>query len=580
MLIKRPARSPILSTGINGGDGFLIFTHAQVGNSIVLVGAVGFCVEDDSPLAPFFRGRPVDEDAGNETTLNRAAAWVQNCLNRHKHCDSNENAPLPSRLLDLDCSLGLDHVKLWEAGGHYGRYATLSYCWGQSEHFTTTCASIEARKRGITFKELPKTFQDAIIIARRLSIRYLWIDSLCICQDDPKDWEEESAKMTAIYSNSHLTIAATAAKDNAVGCFTCRPERRHIPIDLVAEHGTSGRLVAFRLPLAEATLSRRYLVMRDEPLSRRAWALQERVMSQRLLHYSTDQMYYECNEEFLTEDGVRVQGRYNGQFSGPEAGFMTIDLSSRHSKEHALWYHLLMEYTSRRLTKATDKLPALSGLARMFAARIKGVYLAGLWSNALIESLAWQSLGSYDDDPPAISPVYIAPSWSWASYNGIAATSAENCTDVATILDYHISLESGDPFGKITDGWIRVRGPLIPLSLSGVPEDEEFPGRRHMRLKTPWGNPFGAYARFENISLHDEAREARVLRLMPLFALMLLQIDKDDDDNITYVSLIIGADGIGNSAMKRLGFILMDTEILGNRKAVKDSDNFATVKLV
>lgn len=81
-----------------------------------------------STIASIFRGRPVEEDAGAEEALNRAAAWVKNCMEGHEHCNASIS-PLSSRLLDLDCSSSPDVIKLWEtegAQGHY--YAALSHC--------------------------------------------------------------------------------------------------------------------------------------------------------------------------------------------------------------------------------------------------------------------------------------------------------------------------------------------------------------------------------------------------------------------------------------------------------------------
>jgi hypothetical protein len=71
----------------------------------------------------------------------------------------------------------------------------------------------------IDIAELPKTFQDAIEISRRLDIRFLWIDSLCIIQDSKEDWLKESVIMGDIYQHAYCNIAATAAPDGRTGCF-------------------------------------------------------------------------------------------------------------------------------------------------------------------------------------------------------------------------------------------------------------------------------------------------------------------------------------------------------------------------
>jgi hypothetical protein len=255
-------------------------------------------------------------------------------------------------------------------------------------------------------------------------------------------------------------------------------------------------------------------------------------MAHRVLHYCTEQICYECNEEFLTEDGICEKGRLNGLFPNGKPIYSIELRRSRFSADHVLWYRVLWDYGKRRLSKPSDKLPALSGLAQIFSSRIQAEYVAGLWSNALIEGLAWQGLAS-SRDPTAPSPsAYIAPSWSWASYNGIAATGqTENWKEIAAVLDYDVKLKGENPYGELLDGWIRVRGPLLPLSLSDVPETEEEKLRQAaIRLRTVWGKPFDYHAIFDSIDQRDEGARDLVTSL-ELFGLMLAQTEKHIEEN-------------------------------------------------
>ncbi|PQE20746.1 heterokaryon incompatibility protein [Rutstroemia sp. NJR-2017a BBW] len=89
-------------------------------------------------------------------------------------------------------------------------YACLSYCWGTDldNNVKTLKANLKQHLDGILISVLPKTIQDAVLVCQRLGIRYLWVDALCIIQDDEEDWENESIQMCDIYSGSHITIAA------------------------------------------------------------------------------------------------------------------------------------------------------------------------------------------------------------------------------------------------------------------------------------------------------------------------------------------------------------------------------------
>lgn len=201
----------------------------------------------------------------------------------HENC-VNRNVPLPSRLLDLGRLSDWKEIRLQKTGGAQGHHAALSHSWGRSGHFTTSRDSIAARKEGIKIGELPRTSRDAVEIVKRLGLRYLWIDSLCLCQVDVEDWARESAKMAAVYSNSFITIAADGAKDNSEGLFSRRSVRRHVPVRLSSHNGSSISLLTFLLSSNKEAFSWRYVEMWGEPLSERAWALQERLLPKRVLH--------------------------------------------------------------------------------------------------------------------------------------------------------------------------------------------------------------------------------------------------------------------------------------------------------
>lgn len=114
---------------------------------------------------------------------------------------------------------------------------------------------------------MPKTFIDAIIVTRYLGLRYIWIDSLCICQDDDQDWARESARMCDVYSNAHLVIAANRSPDCTGGCFHTRNPRPQAMISVPGvDHVQATLLYPSDQHVAFASTS-----FRDEPLSQRGW---------------------------------------------------------------------------------------------------------------------------------------------------------------------------------------------------------------------------------------------------------------------------------------------------------------------
>ena len=174
----------------------------------------------------------ISEYTGSSKAFQYTLKLLQTCLKTHHYCRDNQRSPLPRRVLDLgDLSLGptLDDKsgRLYKVKGEGAAYACLSNCWGGTQPLKTTIATLEARKSGITWTDLPKTSQEAIIFTKKLDIRYIWIDSLCIVQDDTEDWKAESQKMCAIYQGSILTLSATKSSGPHGGCFAkAEPEYR------------------------------------------------------------------------------------------------------------------------------------------------------------------------------------------------------------------------------------------------------------------------------------------------------------------------------------------------------------------
>jgi hypothetical protein len=145
-------------------------------------------------------------------------ARLQQCTKTHQSCGFANKKPLPTRVIDV--STHVKDVRLYETQNESDYYVSLSHCWGKARAITTTSETLVKNSQIITWDCLPKTFQDAVTIVRRLGLKYLWIDSLCIIQDDPEDWSRESGKMVAVYQNAYLTIAATKSADDDGGCFS------------------------------------------------------------------------------------------------------------------------------------------------------------------------------------------------------------------------------------------------------------------------------------------------------------------------------------------------------------------------
>ncbi|KAH7179900.1 heterokaryon incompatibility protein-domain-containing protein [Fusarium flagelliforme] len=604
---------------LDDADGFCVLADSTNRKYLYLMDAFGFCVDsqdslystkrqepDDTEL--ILRGSKVEPDAGAEDTLSVVTGWLNDCEKNHTTCRPTKTR-LPSRILDLDALNDVNKIRLLETRDteSYDSYVTLSYCWGSdpSFHVRTTHATMSEHLDSIDVDSLPQTYKDAIKITRHLGIRYLWIDSLCICQDDVDDWARESAAMQQVYAGAYLSIAADSAAGSEQG-FLKRPGRKYVPVTLNANFPA----YAFQIPPKKACHARAWMTFDNEPLTKRGWAEQERLLPYRALHFGNDQMFFECNCHLLSEDGVEVKGRWNSLYpSQEEKGFKDIARKSRVSMTHQQWYLILENFFHRDFTVKTDRLPAISGLASLFQKRLaeemgRAEYVAGLWSNALVEGLEWSSLGSKagEDTMPDQKPLpgeegYIAPTWSPASFVGVSAhgMTMPGWVDIAQITGFHTTPKTmQNPLGELVDGWVSIRGPMIKLHLSDLPDEDQAKlgsFRRNIRLCTPSGDDFGGYSSFDGIRGQNDETRAWV-KNNEIFALIMAEKKFDEDGSekgppMTFHSLLVMPVGekrrvvSGRNEYMRVGtFFLDEDDLAEDRGIVRDVDGFAEIVLV
>lgn len=333
---------------------------------------------------------------------------------------------VPKRLLDLGLSGELEPPVLIDttesppkptAGEDNLRYACLSYCWGSgSLPLRTTSQTLAQHERGIPVDELPAVFRDAMLVARELGLRYLWIDALCIIQDDASDWEEESGRMGDIFRYSFITFGAATSS----ACDETFLQRKDV--DLIDLH--------FRSSLNPA-VSGRYSVSlfpnyKSRPLEEdlrgsiwntRGWVWQEQNMAQRILIFGPRVLHLRCHRRILSDDGCRLDDSDLNYSMQP---------SNLHSSNWFMWMSWMKEYSGRKFTHASDKLAAASSFAKSYQKRIERegeapTYLAGLWLDDTFHKQLWWIL---DGNHPSFGKMmeslennenYCAPSWSWAS---------------------------------------------------------------------------------------------------------------------------------------------------------------------
>jgi hypothetical protein len=429
-------------------------------------------------------GRPVRDAEDGTSPL----AWLKKCDKDHMMCRTRVASTFrPTRLIDVG-SHALPGLRLRDGTQCSGPYATLSYCWGKTHHNLTTRSTLHASMTGLEISSLCKTMRDAIIVTRNLQLKYLWIDALCIIQDDPADWEREALSMSDVYAQSAITIAATSSSDSNGGLFF---PRRIVPTAQLLwtfPDSSPPERVNFRSPDAS-----RFTSLYDKsPLIKRGWVLQERVLSKRTLHFTTTKLYWNCREAVLEEGSTQNHERDHFDEYTPESA--SFDLGSEESDGLCVhWINIIRAYTRMKLTYKSDRLPALSGLAKAWGTASNVRYIAGCWQKNLHLYLIWRAYF-----PDAKSSVPLQPSWSWVSVDGpVYFRVPTKLGEVVSLVNDIVVTINGSStsasYGEVEEGILELTGRVKATVYTkegagefGIPWDMALDERDHYYRKQAW----------------------------------------------------------------------------------------------
>lgn len=330
---------------------------------------------------------------------------------------------------------------------------------------TLTQDSLDCRLTSIPMGSLPLTFLHLIQVAERLGVKYVWIDSLCIIQDSADDWDRESASMSSVYAHACCTVAASASKNGAGGLFRNAglSSDDSVRFRRPSKNGKSRALIAMKLQDTwEAMYSNGCF------LHQRGWTLQERELSPRVLHFTSSQVLWECRT-FKASEGWPYSKFPAGERQSDIPHRILDTIQPKHKQTiFDAWHSLVTDYSTRALTKDSDTLVALSGIARRISQYTNCKYFAGIWSGDFLRSLCWK-----------VSPVasrrraeFVAPSWSWASIKGGPVEFTEAKTPTAffdefadSIKDVQCALATENPFGQVVAGYLDITARIIPATV-------------------------------------------------------------------------------------------------------------------
>lgn len=424
---------------------------------------------DISTAMRFMNDSPLSNDS-----MQIISGWMQNCQNTHSHCQPLRRRELPSRLLRIS----ENKVFLEEFSPNHGYlpYTILSYCWGAATSMQTTTTNVVRHQSGLKVKSLPLTLRHAIQVTKRLGYEYIWVDALCIIQDSSTDWDAEYVRMGEYYQNAVVTISALDAYSSAEGFLRTRKFANVTPLSPKADLWVRPRMSLW----AD--------VFRTAALNTRGWALQERLLSMRIIHFTNTEIFWECLSCCARESTFEVHDEVPDSselVTSEGLGFKRClftcgsDHFSPRDGAFSLWYHLVQQCTMREFTKISDRLPAIEGIARRVVEITRSSYVGGIFVEDLA-SLCWTSHTRVMD--------MSIPSYSWSSCLGPITypfremPATPRCED-ARFMGHHV-VEGQDtieldcsfiPIGKYTHDNIFDRsGSYIGRWVSFKPVDPKF----------------------------------------------------------------------------------------------------------
>ncbi|KAK9776479.1 putative Heterokaryon incompatibility domain-containing protein [Seiridium cardinale] len=387
----------------------------------------------------------------SDNCLNLAKVWLDDCLQKHRSCTSTGSGFLPTRLLDVGHSNSSRTIRLVLSHTLPANtpYFTLSYCWGRGKPLVLTGASLPIFVEEIDVVSLPKTISDSVDITRRLGYRYLWVDSLCIIQDSKEDWKSEAAKMGEVYSNSTLTVAATSSSSNDQGCYKSRNPLSYLPCRLSGS-AKNGVYICPEWKSRDLNMIQEKWIQ-QAPLNTRAWVVQERLLSQRILHFTANGIFWECSSRIANDscpEGRRVgrtrrvpeniRWHLRGLLAAPSlrqslnqpvsgamarmnrmAQRITLGDSEWDQRFMENWRMVVNLFSRCQLTVGTDKKPAIAGIISQICATRGLRYAYGLWyrDQLVPHHLLWMARGVTEPLPPRPA-ARGASTWSWLSVDG------------------------------------------------------------------------------------------------------------------------------------------------------------------
>ena len=313
------------------------------------------CLDSEASLQGNIRRRKPHVETLSEANVLLISTWLSICSTLHIECRHRSDTRLPTRVIDVGPADNSQHPRLIVTSKESGEYVALSHCWGSliafdsGQHARTLKINLRDMLGGIPLNMLPQNFQDAVLIVRKLQLRFLWIDALCIIQDDPADWAREAARMNDVYGSAYLTIAATSAISSTDG-FLKRSQETTISIPYYKDvRADPAGLLFLAYMRTGGDQGSWFSNIETARWNTRGWTFQERFLSKRVLHFTERKLFWECRATDASEGNEPPRDpRYRTSWlkhEGQDESGLSLEQTAGASESHFdAWYSIVSRY--------------------------------------------------------------------------------------------------------------------------------------------------------------------------------------------------------------------------------------------
>ncbi|KAI9148084.1 putative ankyrin repeat protein [Paramyrothecium foliicola] len=451
-----------------------------------------------------------DLTTGSISAMRIAKEWVRSCEkgSGHEKCKEARRSPrdgdnLPKRLVLI--GPGDDEIQIVDTPGEV-QYCALSYCRGIGDFFKTTESNKLQNMKSIPRNTLPVIMQEALSVALALEYEYIWIDALCVVQDDEEEQAHEAAQIPAIFANADLTISSVVSADVHTGLFQPRAQKVLHPVPIDA-----------RLPRCDRSGDRTVMIIPEwaqknpqmrGPVHGVASKMQEQLFSTRILWFGDGMIWWECLAGLRLEANPTDITRWGRQYSWKAEVHRQLEMKvllntsrpregkpgdepERKRELFRCWQELVEDFSRREFRDSADRSLDCLPITEALAEAADNPHRHGMWfGDRWVQSLCWRVA------EPSVGPkAPDIPSWLWSSIQGevtfeIDDTPSRGGKDpihriTGVSLDTQIELPHNGMASSLT-----IRGTLckkLPLKASYLPAENHGISLLGTRLPVPGG---------------------------------------------------------------------------------------------